>query len=66
MNNLNITIKNDLKTSIEFRTRKVNKNNKYLPIKINNKAFVKFNYYFRIIINKIIKIINKYNLNKIK
>ena len=65
-NNLNITIQNNLKTSIEFRTRKLNINNKYLPIKINIKTFVKFHYYFRIIINKIIKIINKYGINKIK
>jgi hypothetical protein len=65
-NNLNITIKNNLKTSIEFKTRKEIVNNKYLPIKINIKIFVKFNYYLKVIMTKIIHIIKKYNLNKIK
>jgi hypothetical protein len=65
-NNLNITIKNNLKTSIEFKTRKSIINNKYLPIKLNIRIFVKFNYYLKVIINKIILVIRKYNLNKIK
>jgi len=64
--NLNITIKNNLKTSIEFKTRKPIINNKYLPIKLNIKIFVKFNYFLKVIINKIIHVIRKYNLNKIK
>ena len=64
--NLNITIKNNLITSIEFKTRKEIVNNRYSPIKINIKIFVKFNYYLKVIMTKIIHIIKKYNLNKIK
>nr|YP_009715291.1 hypothetical protein [Russula subnigricans]QGK88097.1 hypothetical protein [Russula subnigricans] len=65
-NNLNISIKNQLKTSIVFNTRKKLLNNKYTPIKINIKFLIKINYYLKIIKNKIIYFIKKYNLNKIK
>lgn len=63
--NLNITIKNQLKISIEFKTRKTLFNNKYLPIIINVKFLIKINYYLKIIKNRIIYFIKKYSLNKI-
>ena len=65
-NNLNITIKSDLYTSIQFNTKKKLFNNKYLPIRININILIKINYYLKIIRNKIIYLINKYTLNNIK
>jgi hypothetical protein len=65
-NNLNIVVKNNLKSSIEFNPRKKVFNNKYFPIKININFLIKINYYLKIIKNRIIYFINKYNLNKIK
>jgi DNA polymerase type B, organellar and viral len=65
-NNLNISIKNNLKTSIEFKTRKILINNWYQPIKINVKILIKIHYYFKIILNRIIKFFNKNGFNKFK
>jgi len=62
LENLNINIKNNLKTSIQFNTRKVLANNKYLPISINVKFLIKIDYYLRIIKNRIINLIHKYQL----
>lgn len=64
--NLNIIIKNQLKTSIIFNTRKKIFNNKYLPIILNIKFITKIHYYLKIIKNRIIRFIKKYDLNKIK
>lgn len=64
--NLNIVIKNQLKTSIIFNARKKVFNNKYLPIIINIKFITKIHYYLKIIKNRIISFIKKYDLNKIK
>jgi hypothetical protein len=65
-NSLNIIIKNNMKISIEFNVRKSLISNRYLPIKINIKFLITLNYYLKIIRNKIIYFIKKYNLNKIK
>ena len=62
IHNLNINIENNLETSIVFKTRKQLLNNRYLPIKINIKFLITIDYYLRIIKNRIIKLINKYNL----
>jgi DNA polymerase type B, organellar and viral len=64
--NLNIIIKNQLKTSIIFNPRKKMFNNKYLPIIINVNFMTKIHYYLKIIKNRIIFFIKKYDLNKIK
>jgi DNA polymerase type B, organellar and viral len=64
--NLNIVIKNQLKTSIIFNPRKQLFNNKYLPIIINIRFITKIHYYLKMIKNRIISFINKYDLNKIK
>jgi len=65
LNNLNIDIKTNLETSIEFKTRKTLLNNRYLPIKINIKFLITIDYYLKILKNRIIHLINKYNLRKI-
>lgn len=65
-NNLNIIIKNQLKTSVIFQPRKKIVNNEYLPMIINIKLFTKIHYYLKIIKNRIIFFIKKYNLNQIK
>lgn len=64
-NNLNITIKNQLKISIIFNTKKRVFNNRYLPITININFLTKIHYYLKIIKNRIINFIKKYKLNKI-
>lgn len=64
-NNLNINIKDSLHLSIIFKVRKRLLNNKYLPIKINIKLWIKIDYYLKIIRNKIIHLMNKYNLRKL-
>lgn len=63
---LNIFIKNNLKTSITFNTRKKIINNKYIPIFINIKFITKIHYYLKIIKNRIIHFIKKFGLNQIK
>jgi hypothetical protein len=63
-NNLNINIKEGLKTSIIFNPRKKLFNNQYIPVKISIKFLSIYNYYLKIIKNRIISLINKYNLNK--
>ena len=65
-NTLNIKVKNSLKTSIIFNTRKNLLNNFYQPIKINIKFLITLNYYLKIIKYRIISLINKYNLFKLK
>ena len=62
LENLNINIKNNLKTSIVFNTRKQLLNNRYLPIKINIKFLITIDYYLRIIKNRIVNLIHKYQL----
>ena len=62
IHNLNINIENNLETSIIFKTRKQLLNNKYLPIKINIKFLITIDYYLRVIKNRIVKLINRYNL----
>jgi hypothetical protein len=63
---LNISIKDSLLTSILFNPRKKLLNNKYLPIKINFKFLITLDYYLRILKNRIIQLIEKYNLRKLK
>ena len=65
-NTLNIKVKNSLKTSIIFNTRKKVVNNLYQPIKINIKFLITVNYYLKIIKYRIISLVNKYNLFKLK
>lgn len=62
IHNLNINIESNLKTSVVLKTRKQLLNNRYQPIKINIKFLITIDYYLRIIKNRIIKLINKYNL----
>ena len=65
--NLNIVIKNQLKPTIVFNTRKKKiVNNHYLSIFINIKFMKKIHYYLKIIKNRIRSFIKKYELNKIK
>jgi hypothetical protein len=64
--NLNIQIKNYLSSSINFKTKKIFHLNKYLNIKINSKILVTLDFYLRIIKNRILHLIKKYNLNKIE
>jgi hypothetical protein len=64
--NLNIIIKNQLKTSIIFNARKQMFDNKYLPIIINVNFMTKIHFYLKMIKNRIIFFIKKYDLNKIK
>ena len=65
-NTLNIIIKNSLKTSITFKTRKILYNNFYKPININIKFLIIFSYYLKIIKYRIISLINKYKIFKLK
>lgn len=62
LKSLNINIKTQLKTSIQFKPRKTLLNNKFLPIKINIKFLIKIDFYLKILKNRIINLINKYNL----
>jgi DNA polymerase family B len=64
-NDLNILIKNDLKITIEFKSKKILINNWYQPIKINIKILVKIHYYLKIIFNRIVKKLKKINTNNI-
>jgi hypothetical protein len=57
--NLNISIKNSLQTSIIFKVRKHLEGNFYKPIKINNKILIGFNYYLKIMKYRIITLIKK-------
>jgi hypothetical protein len=63
---LNINIKDSLLTSIVFNPRKNLFKNKYLSVKINFKFLITIDYYLRLIKNRIIYLINKYNLRKLK
>lgn len=64
ISNLNINIKHDLNVSIEFKTRKIILNNKYLPIIINIKFLIKIDYYLKLLKSKILYLIKKYNIDK--
>lgn len=66
ISNLNINIKNSLETSIKFNTRKTLSGNKYLPLRINIKYLIKLDYYLSLIKNRILNLIDKYNLRKIQ
>jgi hypothetical protein len=66
LSHLNIQIKNDLQVSILFNPRKKLINNRYIPIKINIKFLITIDYYLNLLKNKIIYLINKYNLRKLK
>jgi hypothetical protein len=66
ISSLNIQIKHDLNTSIEFNPRKIINNNKYSPIKINIKFLITIDYYLKLLRNKIIHLINKYNVGKLR
>jgi hypothetical protein len=52
--------------SIIFNPRKRVINNKYLPIKINIKLLITMDYYLKLLKNKILYLINKYNLRKLR
>jgi hypothetical protein len=66
ISNLNINIKNSLQTSIKFNTRKKLLGNKYLPVRINVNYLIKLDYYIRLVKNRILTLIDKYNLRKIQ
>jgi hypothetical protein len=66
LSDLNINIKDSLTTSIVFNPRKKLLYNKYIPPKINIKLLITIDYYFRLLKNKIIHLINKYEIRKLK
>jgi hypothetical protein len=66
LSNLNIQIKHNSIVSISFHTRKQILGNMYLPIKINFKFLVMIDYFLRILKNKIVNFLNKYNIGKLR
>jgi hypothetical protein len=64
ISNLNINIKDSLTVSINFYPRKKLFNNLYTPININIKFLITIDYYLKLIKNKIVYLIKKYNLRK--
>jgi hypothetical protein len=66
ISNLDIIIKDSLLISIQENTRKKLSGNKYLPIRINIKILIKIDYHLRLIKNRILHYIDKYNLGKIQ
>jgi len=66
INNLNINIKQDLNVSIEFKPRKILFNNKYLPIRININILITIDYYLKLLKNKIINLLKKYNIGRLQ
>jgi hypothetical protein len=66
INNLNINIKQDLNVSIEFNPRKILFNNNYLPIRININILITIDYYLKLLKNKIINLLKKYNIGRLQ
>jgi DNA polymerase type B, organellar and viral len=65
LSHLNINIKNNLEISIICNPRKLLTNNKYMPIKINLNFLITIDYYLKLLKNKILYLIKKYNLRKL-
>jgi hypothetical protein len=54
ISDLNIKIKHDLKTAVEFNPRKKLSRNKYLPIYINIKILITIDYFIRLLKTKLL------------